>query len=94
MLDMTCKGEISQARLRREWPHHVALSAEKVRGAKNYDLVHGIADTLSVAPRTFSMHRDDLDFVVFCFAKLEDAETFCEHFGGERADRLLGGNRR
>jgi hypothetical protein len=61
------KGEITTARLRREWPHHVALSADKVQGHKNCDLVHGFADTLpSVAPRTFSMFRRDRDYVVFC----------------------------
>jgi len=82
---VTRKGELSHARLRRDWPHHVAISAVKVRGPKNYDLVHGFADA-RVAPRTFSMRRNDLDFVVICFAKQEDADAFRERFNGERVD--------
>jgi hypothetical protein len=31
-------------------PHHVALPADKLRGTKNYDIVHSFADTLSAAP--------------------------------------------
>src|SRR5258706_10897299 len=52
--------------------HHVALSADKVRGHKNYDVVYTFAEAFSVAPRTFWVRRDDLDFEVFCFAKPED----------------------
>ena len=74
---VTRKGELSQF-------YHVAIAADKVQGHRNYDAMDGFAGASSVAPRTFSMRRDDLDFVVFCFAKPEDAEAFCGQFGGER----------
>jgi hypothetical protein len=77
------KGEITEARLRRCWPHHVALQIDKRRGLDNSEAVRSFADTLSVAPLTSSLHRDDLDFVVFCLAKPEDAQAFAERFGGE-----------
>ncbi len=64
--------------------HHIALSADKVHGLDNSAVVREVADTLSVAPRTYHMCRDDSEFVVFCFAKPEDAEAFCQRFGGER----------
>ena len=50
----------------------------------NSELVRGFADTRSVAPSTYHMRRDDSEFVVFCFAKPEDAQAFCQRFGGER----------
>jgi len=80
---MSHKGEISYRRIRRDWPHHVALTADKVAG-KNHDTVDAFARTLSVAPRNYSGRRDGVDYVVFCFAKPEDADVFCKRFGGER----------
>jgi hypothetical protein len=83
------KGEIRRAELHREWPHHVALPVGKVRGLANSEVVRGFADTLSVPPRTYSLSRGGANFVVFCFAKPDDATAFCERFGGE----CLPGNR-
>jgi hypothetical protein len=78
------KGEIMLPEIKRHWPHHVALSADKVRGLKNSEVVRGFADTLSVEPLTYSVSRADVDLVVFCFSKPEDADAFCQRFGGER----------
>jgi hypothetical protein len=78
------KVEITRADLRRKWPHHVALSAHKVRGVRNSQGVSSFAATLSAAPRPYAVHHDDGDFVVFCFARPEDAAVFAECFGGER----------
>lgn len=78
------KGEITLPEIKRKWPYHVALSANKVRGARNSEIVWSFAAALSAGARPYSLHRADGDLVVFCFATPEDAEAFCERFDGER----------
>ncbi len=53
------KGEVTLPQIKRKWPHHVALPADKVRGVRNSEVVWGFATTLSAAPRPYSLRGGD-----------------------------------
>ena len=80
---MRRKGEINLDRVKWDWPHHVAILADRVMGG-GYDIVHGFADRLSVGPRAYHTRRDDVDYVVFCFSDPAHADLFGARFDGER----------
>ena len=44
------KGEVTLHQIKRKWPHHVLLSADKVRGVMTSQIVWSFAETLSAAP--------------------------------------------
>jgi hypothetical protein len=79
------KGEITRVQLRQWWPHHVVLSADKVKGLRNSTTVHEFANTLSVAPRTYWLRRDDADHVVFASPSRRTRRRFASGSAGKAA---------
>jgi hypothetical protein len=79
------KGELSKGTIDREWPHQVALRADRCAG-HNYFTIRLFCEGLSLCPRGHSFRRDDIDMTVFCFAERAHAEQFREHVGGEFID--------
>lgn len=80
------KGEPTGAQIDRAHPYQVALPEDRVGGA-NYDVVHGFCKGLSIHRRTQSVYAQWAEprggyFIIFCFAKKEDAERFAAEFDG------------
>jgi hypothetical protein len=82
---MRRKGELSAARVDRDWPHQVVLKAKDCTG-QNYTIIHKFCEDLSLCPRGHSYVDNDEWMRVFCFADKADAEKFKAEFGGEWFD--------
>jgi hypothetical protein len=79
------KGELTPAGIDREWPHQVALPADRVTRANNA-VIHEFCRGLSLCPRNHTVQRDDVTYIVFCFGEPSHAVLFRERFGGEPFD--------
>jgi hypothetical protein len=77
------EGELSRRAIDRDWPHQVALHADKVKGVGG-EIIREFCRDLSLSPRGRSVARDDGWYVVFCFADPAQADLFRERVGGER----------
>ena len=60
------------------------LASGLTPGRSAVTLIVSFMAPLNPTPLTYPLRRDDSDFVVFCFAKPQDAEAFAKRFGGKR----------
>ena len=79
------KAELSKGTIDREWPHQVALRADRCTG-RNYVTIHLFCEGLSLCPRGHFYYRDGIGMKVFCFEERAHAERFQARFGGEFID--------
>ena len=80
------KGELSKARIDREFPFQVAYHQPEMQSSELYIRAEAICKGLSCCLRGHTFVRDDQWWLVKCFAKEEDAEIFMAAIGGERYD--------
>jgi hypothetical protein len=64
------KGELSKGTINRDWPHQVALPAERCMGG-NYVTIRLFREALSLCPRGHCFRRRNTNMNVFCFVVRE-----------------------
>lgn len=79
------KGELTKARINRDWPHQLALPVAVATG-KTYTILDRFCRGLSVCPRQQHYWRDGVEHIAYCFRERSDAEYVQVYFGGEFVD--------
>jgi hypothetical protein len=77
------KSETARSLLYRNYPHHVAMPAEALRGSVSSTAMRGHAKVLGGALSPYHLIRGGQDLRVFCFVTAEAARAFHERFGGD-----------
>ncbi|MBN8533820.1 MAG: hypothetical protein J0L51_06985 [Rhizobiales bacterium] len=87
---MRRKGELSQAEINRQWPHHIALQQlpdHAAQYSRNIEIdAFCVAAGDDAAPRGYSIMHQDAWFEVRCFASAATAAQFIQRFGGRPFD--------
>ena len=72
--------------LRREYPHHVLVPADSMRG-KTFNRVLAFHDQAGMPVMNCTARKDDQWYLLYCFAERKNALAFQLAFGGELLDR-------
>jgi len=87
------KGEYSNSRLDREFPHQVILPANRCTG-ENGAAMNNFCANLALGPGHHSLFYEDRWHLVYCFANAAHADLFQEKFGGENLNPAARGRGR
>jgi hypothetical protein len=76
------KDERRNAAIDRDWPHQVALPEQLCTGMQLHEH-RAFGMGRGMCERTHTFLRDDVTYIVYCFAQQQHAEAFQAAFGGE-----------
>jgi hypothetical protein len=84
------RGELTYARIDREWPHQVALP-DDICTEQNYSLIRAFCEAHRLHHQTRQVQaiwpdRKYQNYRLHCFADSAQADLFQSHFGGEFFD--------
>lgn len=80
---MRRRGELSPARMDREWPHQVAV--RRIPG-QNLGHINACGPLSSLCWRRHSVNDGQHSYEILCFSDPAQAQQFCEAVRGERFD--------
>jgi hypothetical protein len=91
---MTRKDDLTKRQIDHQGPHQVTVRVQ-LRGLGVQLLqMNDFCHERAMPFRSQTHHRDDGDFMRYCFAEPTHAAAFADKFGGERSTVVINDNRR